>query len=220
MVCECDGDDDEEDFNIAVGYSLYEGGDGIRSVVGIHLRSAPECVQRSTEAAQLAPGKVEELEDLGLERVSQRSPFVSGDPGRRRVDRDVPERRVDFASLVGDSAVRDHVDDGEAADPVRPVRLAALVRVVEGRQPVVRVCVAPDQIDVGSHALVSGPALALVCPGEHAAERPADESSEDAAEHRRDGCPLIHHAPSIFVMLQVSEATTRARKARTRVVLS
>ncbi|MFC4072847.1 hypothetical protein [Actinoplanes subglobosus] len=32
MVCECDGDDDEEDFNIAVGYSLYEGGDGIRAL--------------------------------------------------------------------------------------------------------------------------------------------------------------------------------------------
>jgi hypothetical protein len=25
MVCECDGDGDEEDFNVAVGYSLYAG---------------------------------------------------------------------------------------------------------------------------------------------------------------------------------------------------
>jgi hypothetical protein len=32
MVCECDGDGDEEDFNIAVGYSLYEGHDGIRAL--------------------------------------------------------------------------------------------------------------------------------------------------------------------------------------------
>jgi hypothetical protein len=32
MVCECDGDGDEEDHNVAVGYSLYEGGDGIRAI--------------------------------------------------------------------------------------------------------------------------------------------------------------------------------------------
>ncbi|MEU8655304.1 hypothetical protein [Actinoplanes philippinensis] len=32
MVCECDGDADEEDFNIAVGFSLYDGGDGIRAL--------------------------------------------------------------------------------------------------------------------------------------------------------------------------------------------
>ncbi|BEL06647.1 hypothetical protein Q0Z83_048380 [Actinoplanes sichuanensis] len=32
MVCECDGDADEEDFNLAVGYSLYDGGDGIRAL--------------------------------------------------------------------------------------------------------------------------------------------------------------------------------------------
>jgi hypothetical protein len=32
MVCECDGDGDEEDFNVAVGYSLYEGGEGVRAI--------------------------------------------------------------------------------------------------------------------------------------------------------------------------------------------
>jgi hypothetical protein len=32
MVCECDGDGDEEDFNVAVGYSLYADGDGIRAI--------------------------------------------------------------------------------------------------------------------------------------------------------------------------------------------
>jgi hypothetical protein len=32
MVCECDGDGDEEDFNVAVGFSLYEGHDGIRAL--------------------------------------------------------------------------------------------------------------------------------------------------------------------------------------------
>jgi hypothetical protein len=32
MVCECDGDGDEEDFNVAVGYSLYADRAGIRAV--------------------------------------------------------------------------------------------------------------------------------------------------------------------------------------------
>ncbi|BCJ64876.1 hypothetical protein GCM10009779_61340 [Polymorphospora rubra] len=32
MVCECDGDGDEEDFNVAVAYSLYTGGAGIRAI--------------------------------------------------------------------------------------------------------------------------------------------------------------------------------------------
>ena len=32
MVCECGGDGDEEDFNVAVGYSLYAGNAGIRAV--------------------------------------------------------------------------------------------------------------------------------------------------------------------------------------------
>ncbi|MEV4630469.1 hypothetical protein AB0J90_29830 [Micromonospora sp. NPDC049523] len=32
MVCECDGDGDEEDFNIAVGCSLYVDGVGIRAI--------------------------------------------------------------------------------------------------------------------------------------------------------------------------------------------
>jgi hypothetical protein len=32
MVCECDGDGDEEDFNVAVGYSLYADGAGIRAI--------------------------------------------------------------------------------------------------------------------------------------------------------------------------------------------
>lgn len=32
MVCECDGDSDEEDFNVAVAYSLYARGDGIRAI--------------------------------------------------------------------------------------------------------------------------------------------------------------------------------------------
>ncbi|MEU0156534.1 hypothetical protein [Micromonospora fulviviridis] len=32
MVCECDGDGDEEDFNVAVGYSLYADSDGIRAI--------------------------------------------------------------------------------------------------------------------------------------------------------------------------------------------
>jgi len=34
MVCECDGDRaaESEDFNVAVGYSLYDGGDGIRAL--------------------------------------------------------------------------------------------------------------------------------------------------------------------------------------------
>jgi hypothetical protein len=32
MVCECDGDGDEEDFNVAVGYSLYADNAGIRAI--------------------------------------------------------------------------------------------------------------------------------------------------------------------------------------------
>lgn len=32
MVCECDGDGDEEDFNVAVGYSLYADRAGIRAI--------------------------------------------------------------------------------------------------------------------------------------------------------------------------------------------
>lgn len=32
MVCECNGDGDEEDFNVAVGYSLYADGTGIRAI--------------------------------------------------------------------------------------------------------------------------------------------------------------------------------------------
>ncbi|MGH3748413.1 MAG: hypothetical protein ACRDT8_13560 [Micromonosporaceae bacterium] len=32
MVCECDGDGDEQDHNVAVGYSLYAGGVGIRAI--------------------------------------------------------------------------------------------------------------------------------------------------------------------------------------------
>ncbi|MFC7484950.1 hypothetical protein ACFQX7_39745 [Luedemannella flava] len=32
MVCECDGDGDEEDFNLAVGYSLYADRAGIRAL--------------------------------------------------------------------------------------------------------------------------------------------------------------------------------------------
>lgn len=32
MVCECDGDADEEDFNVAVGYSLYDSEEGIRAI--------------------------------------------------------------------------------------------------------------------------------------------------------------------------------------------
>lgn len=32
MVCECDGDGDAEDFNVAVGYSLYADGLGIRAL--------------------------------------------------------------------------------------------------------------------------------------------------------------------------------------------
>ncbi|MEE6258366.1 hypothetical protein [Plantactinospora sonchi] len=32
MVCECDGDGDEEDFNVAVGYSLYADRGGIRAI--------------------------------------------------------------------------------------------------------------------------------------------------------------------------------------------
>jgi hypothetical protein len=32
MVCECDGDGDEEDHNVAVSYSLYEDGGGVRAI--------------------------------------------------------------------------------------------------------------------------------------------------------------------------------------------
>lgn len=32
MVCECDGDGDEEDFNVAVGYSLYGDNEGVRAI--------------------------------------------------------------------------------------------------------------------------------------------------------------------------------------------
>ncbi|WP_191837890.1 hypothetical protein [Catellatospora chokoriensis] len=32
MVCECDGDGDEEDFNVAVGFSRYADGGGIRAL--------------------------------------------------------------------------------------------------------------------------------------------------------------------------------------------
>ncbi|MFC7243738.1 hypothetical protein ACFQO7_14785 [Catellatospora aurea] len=32
MVCECDGDGDEEDFNVAVGFSLYAASGGIRAL--------------------------------------------------------------------------------------------------------------------------------------------------------------------------------------------
>ncbi|AGZ45160.1 hypothetical protein [Actinoplanes friuliensis] len=32
MVCECDGDSDEEDFNVAVGFSLYANKTGVRAI--------------------------------------------------------------------------------------------------------------------------------------------------------------------------------------------